>query len=198
MKEWFIILKDWIPLFQTFLWIGLFVFFAIKYSTKLNKLLEIIFRRIDSGSSIKAGPIELGEELRKLEKVSANTVSASISNKNDWSNKRNGIYKKNKGLFLVHVLEPSKTYGQKYDVFIYLVCHKQNSMEEVEHAEFYFGSYWNNKVFKEKPKNNFLGISTSAYGPFLCICRVKMKNGDEINLSRYIDFEMGRIFEKLN
>lgn len=195
MKEWISALKDWVPFFQTIAWIGLIIFGTVKFSSKLELLLEAIRQRIQTGSSFKAGPVELGEDLRALERVSAETGNAKIS-ENGWSIERDGIYQTNNGLFLAHIIEPSNTHNQEYDVFIYLVRHKSTNFSDVESAEFFFGSYWENKVFKETNKNGLIGVATSAYGPFLCTCRVLMRNGKEIKLNRYIDFEMGRMFPR--
>jgi len=196
MKEWIPLLKDWVPLFQTLSWIGLIAFMVFKFASKLESLLEIVLNRVKSGSSLKAGPVELGEDLRSLDKVSANSSDAPVS-EDGWSAERDGIYQSNNGLFLAHVIEPSKKHGQEYDIFIYLVRHRGSDFSDIEYAEFFFGSYWGNRVFKESLKNNLLGVSTSAYGPFLCTCHVKMKNGNEVRLNRYIDFEMSRVFENV-
>jgi hypothetical protein len=51
---------------------------------------------------------------------------------------------------------------------------------------------WGNRVFKEFNRNNMVGLQTSAYGPFLCLCRVHLKDGTTIQMNRYIDFEMER------
>lgn len=96
---------------------------------------------------------------------------------------------------MAHVIEPSSDPDQLYDIFIFVVRHKADFWADVEYAEFFLGAHWGNRVFREEPKDGLLGISTSAYGPFLCVCRVKMKDGRSIRLHRYVDFEMGRFFE---
>jgi len=78
---------------------------------------------------------------------------------------------------------------------VYLIRHKSNNFEDVSYAEFFFGHYWGNEVFREEPRDGLIGVSTSAYGPFLCTCRVAFKDGHSADLNRYIDFEMGRVFE---
>jgi len=42
-----------------------------------------------------------------------------------------------------------------------------------------------------------IGVRTSAYGPFLCTCRVTFIDGHVAFHSRYIDFEMGKVFTLL-
>lgn len=187
-------MKEWVPLFQTIAWIGLIVLSARKFSAQLESLFEAVRVRIRSGSSFKAGPVELGEDLRALEKVNP---SASIGGpkESDWVKERDSIYQSNNGIFLAHVIEPSTKKGQIYDIFIFLVRHKSEFFNDVEYAEFFLGSYWGNKIFRETQKNGMIGITTSAYGPLLCTCRVKLKDGKEIRLNRYIDFEMGRAFK---
>ncbi len=229
MKDWAPLLQtlDWAPLLQTLAWIGLIIYGVKNFSGQLQGLLKAIRVRIKSGSSVKAGPFKLGAvsaDLNSLEKVlprrdhaaqdyELEKVSRSDTvaqdHEDDWSDERDNIYKKKKGIFLAHVIEPSGREGQLFDVFIYLVRHtpktfgdiehaKSKTFDDIEHAEFFLGRQWDNKVYKETLKNGLIGISTSAYGPFLCTCRVKMKDGkdgEELRLSRYIDFEMGRVYE---
>lgn len=46
-------------------------------------------------------------------------------------------------------------------------------------------------MFPAVAENGFIGISTAAYGTFLCVCRVNFTDGTHLYLERYIDFEMG-------
>lgn len=62
-------------------------------------------------------------------------------------------------------------------------------------AEFFLGPYRENKVFPAVAQDGLIGISTSAYGPFLCICRVTFTDGTHIYLDRYIDSETQRTGE---
>lgn len=187
-------MKEWVPLLQTLSWIGLIILGVRKFSGQLESLFDVVRLRITTGSSFKAGPVELGEDLKALEKVNPSAL-IEAQPEDDWEKERNGIYQKNSGIFLAHVIEPSTKKGQLYDIFIYLVRHKSEFFNDVEYAEFFLGSYWGNKVFRETQKNGMIGITTCAYGPLLCTCRVKMKDGKEIRLERYIDFEMGRVFK---
>jgi hypothetical protein len=110
----------------------------------------------------------------------------------EWNTRRNGIKEKNRKVFLAHVIEPTKEPDQLFDVYIYLVRHGSDDLADVRHAEFFLGPYWDNRVFPAVAQNGFIGISTSAYGTFLCICRVTFDDGHEIYLDRYIDFESQR------
>ncbi|MBI5674056.1 MAG: hypothetical protein HZC50_12650 [Nitrospirae bacterium] len=188
-------MKEWLSLVETLAWVGLVGYVLYRFGTYIEGLLEAFRSRIESGSPIKAGPFELGQDLMSLEKVAPSQAPSSTPAPDDWSKERDGIYEANSGLFLAHVIEPSSDQGQVYDIFIFLVRHKADLKADVEYAEFFLGAHWGNRVFREMPKDGLLGISTSAYGPFLCVCRVKMKDGRVIRLHRYIDFEMGRVFD---
>jgi hypothetical protein len=114
----------------------------------------------------------------------------------EWNKHRKDIFVHNRGVFLVHVITPSKMKGQKFDVFIYL---KKNRDEEdlsaVAHAKFFLGRYWGNEIFEVQNEGDYIGLSTAAYGPFLCTCCVTFKDGYKLYLSRYIDFEMESVFK---
>ncbi len=107
-----------------------------------------------------------------------------------WSHSRKSIYEKNRGIFLTHVIKTSDIEGQEYDVFIYLIRHKSNDFSDIKYAEFFLGPYWDNLVFKATEETKgFIGISTSAYGTFLCLCRITFSDDSQIEVHRYVDFE---------
>ena len=110
----------------------------------------------------------------------------------EWSLRRNAVYAANRNVFLTHVVRPSSKPEQTFDVFIYLLRHKAESFSDVVVAEFFLGKYWDNRVFPAVEQNGFIGISTSAYGPFLCVCRISFRDGSHLYLDRYIDFEAQR------
>ena len=102
---------------------------------------------------------------------------------------RDHLYGQHRGYFLVHSYELSSTEGQDFDIFIYLFRHKSEDYSDIAKTEFFLGRYWGNKIFQGKRIGKLIGIRTSAYGPFLCTCRVTFQDGEEVILDRYIDFE---------
>ena len=113
----------------------------------------------------------------------------------EWNRYNQGIKDRNRGVFLVHVINPSKIKGQKFDIFIYLKRNKTEDLSDVEHAKFFFGRFWGNEIFEVQNDGRYIGLSASAYGPFLCTCRVTFKDGYSVNISRFIDFEMESVFK---
>jgi hypothetical protein len=93
------------------------------------------------------------------------------------------------------VISPSEGYKGWYEIFIYLIRHKSTDFSDVKHADFFFGKSWNNRVFRGESDNGIIGVRTSAFGSFLCVCRVTFHDGVTIELNRYIDFEMSRLFD---
>jgi len=111
---------------------------------------------------------------------------------NEWNARRNAIEADHRGVFLTHIIKPSAKPGQTFDVFIYLIRPDDEDLSNISVAEFFLSPYWENKIFPAVLQSGFIGISTSAYGTFLCICRVTFKDGSSLYLDRYIDFEMQR------
>lgn len=118
---------------------------------------------------------------------------------------RSEIYKRHHGIFLTHVFEPE--INGVFTAHIYLIGHKKkqavgvqavenNSLHAVAKADFYLGEMWNDKVFSRSASlpGAPIGITVSAYGPFLCSCLVTLRDGEQIELYRYIDFEMEWVF----
>lgn len=134
----------------------------------------------------------LRSALVRVDKDTESNNQDSHTNKNwtadDWNQHRYRTYQSSKDVFLVHSLAPSSVKGQLFDIFIYLQRHKSKDLSDVAYAEFFLGPYWNNRIFHVKNKGGPIGISTSAYGEFLCTCRVTFSNGTEIFLNRYVNF----------
>jgi hypothetical protein len=116
-----------------------------------------------------------------------------------WTSRRDEIYYDNQDIFLVHQIRPSKRPGQSYDVFVFLAgAHGVEPSRIVDQADFFLGRYWRNKVFsvRNQEAGGTIGITTSAYGPTLCLCRVTFKNSPgEAILHRFLDFEMKWVFD---
>jgi len=53
-------LKDYVPFFQSFLWIIFISFLLILFKQTIKVFIKIILKRIENGSSLKAGPVEIG------------------------------------------------------------------------------------------------------------------------------------------
>ncbi len=185
-------LSPYVPLWQTLTWVLLIFILVFVFRRRLTDLLEAIRQRVEKGSSVKTPFLELGDDLQKMDNIGDKTASAPTAEVT-WGQERDEIYQKNRGLFLAHVLDPSDKDGQAFDIFIFLVRHKQSRLAEVKHAEFYLGKFWGDKVFKETPVDGVIGIRASAYGPFLCMCKVTFTDGQQTTLTRYIDFEMGKM-----
>ena len=118
--------------------------------------------------------------------------------KKEWTDVRVEIYRESRNVFLAHTIRPSQKQGQLYDIAIYLIPHRSNDPKyrrtdllDIMEAEFFLGAWFDNQVFRVKNKGGFIGITASAYGPFLCTCRVSFADGERLMLNRYIDFEMG-------
>ena len=203
--NWVEALAPYVPFFQTLLWVLLAVLGVLVFMKEFRAVLEAVRLRVERGSSLKAGPVELGADLRQLEYVKPAGGSESQppaapapeATESNWAERRNQIYQDTRGVFLAHVLEPSEYPDQRYDIFVYLIRHKSENFDDVDYAEFFFGRFWGNQVFRGEPKDGLIGVRTSAFGTFLCTCRVTFKDGYSVDLHRYIDFEMGRVFNQL-
>src|SRR5215216_5862677 len=106
---------------------------------------------------------------------------------------REYLYEHFRGVFIVHVLAPSESEGQDYDVFIYLKRHRDEPISDITKAEFFFGRHWGDRIYEGQREGDVIGLRLSAYGPFLCTCLVTFADGKQVYLYRYIDFEMGEV-----
>lgn len=128
--------------------------------------------------------------------LASSNVTSEINLIKNRSDERIKIYEENRGIFLSHLLEPTKLNGQVFEIFIFLVRHKNNEFNDIEKVDFFFGDKWGNKIFEAKKIKNLIGIRTAAYGPFLCTCYITFKDKKELTLYRYIDFSMRQYLSK--
>lgn len=106
----------------------------------------------------------------------------------DWNKYRYGRYESNRDIFLVHTIAPSPDPAQLFDIFIYLQRHKSQDQSEISHVEFFLGPHWGNQIFHVPNDGGPIGIAVSAFGEFLCVCRISFNDGAEIFVDRYINF----------
>lgn len=104
---------------------------------------------------------------------------------------RKALYEKTRKLFLVHVLTPTAKPKQRYGVSLFVMRHENQDLADVRSAEFFLGKSWGNRIIQGAHSGKRIGITTSAFGPFLCTCLVTFDDGEQVMLYRYVDFEMG-------
>jgi hypothetical protein len=105
--------------------------------------------------------------------------------------KRVEIYKRNRDLFLVHRWQPSSTPGQLADIQIELRQHNQGPLTEgtIKCVEYHLGPRFASRTIVQSNRDENFRLEVSAYGPFLCLARVRFDDGsDPVDLERYIDF----------
>jgi hypothetical protein len=125
---------------------------------------------------------------------------SKIKTSGEWNNFRQGVYEDCKFTFIAHTLRQSKDKDQKFDIAIYLLRHRAQDLDtyvidDIDYADFFLGPMWGDQIFHVQNRGTIVGLSVSAYGPFLCICRVTFKDGKQIFLNKYIDFEMESVLK---
>jgi hypothetical protein len=152
-----------------------------------TKVVADVGRHIAMRAATKVGPGI------PLQDIGIESLRGPVTETSDeWNTRRIAVYAAHRGVFLTHIISPSAKPGQAFDVFIYLIRHKSEDLSDIRVAEFFLGPYWENQVFPAVWKDGFIGITTSAYGTFLCICRVTFDDGTHAYFERYIDFETQR------
>lgn len=136
---------------------------------------------------------EVNETLTSMEKLNKNSSNFILERVSE----RERIYKENRLMVLVHKITPSNKPGFKYDISIYAKRHGNEDISDVKNVEFFFGKSWGYQTFTGEREGNVIGVSTSAYGTFLCTCLITFTDGKQISIYRYIDFEMGEVVQKV-
>jgi hypothetical protein len=165
---------------------------------EIRAALSSVVHRIRSGGQVKIGALEIGAnsglvaapgDFSKEDSRSGVYVDES----GDFAAERESFYSEGRKVMLVHRLQRSLEDGQLYDILIYVLPHRGSSLAGVTKVEYFFGSYWHNKVYPSSDRSRGFPVVTSAYGPFLATARVHFNDATTTTLSRYIDFEMGAL-----
>jgi hypothetical protein len=189
------------------LWTGLIASAVYYLRNDLAQILTQLLLRMRAGAPMKLGAVELGAIQTAQWHTPAPIAESSIYVPEDLAKQdptgpgtlvdvplkdaRANYYAESRNLMLVHRLFRSTKPDQVYDVLIFLSPHGDGSLASVKHAEYYFGRYWGYKIFQSMDRSRGFPILTSAYGTFLCTCRVTFTDGSQEIIYRYIDFEMG-------
>lgn len=192
------------------LWVGLCATILYCFRRQLFQIFEHLALRIRAGAPMKLGAVELGAVQTAQLHTPAPALESSSSAEEMWTDRVTGTgtetsiridasfnqsrqkyYVQTRKIMLVHRLFRSEKTDQVYDVLIYLTPHGSGTLASVTRAEYYFGRYWGNKIFDSLDRSRGFPVLTSAYGTFLCACRVTFNDGSQEILHRYIDFEMG-------
>jgi hypothetical protein len=188
------------------LWAALVAAAVYYRREELSQILSQLLLRLRAGAPMKVGAVEIGAIQTAQWHTPAPTSESSFIPEGfpnedpggpgvivdpGFKIARETYYSQTRKLMLVHRLFRSTKPDQVYDVLIYLSPHGDSSLASVVRAEYYFGRYWGYKVFESLDRSKGFPVLTSAYGTFLCACRVTFNDGTQEVVFRYIDFEMG-------
>jgi hypothetical protein len=216
--NWIDFLVSLVPLGQTLIWAALAATVLWLLRSPISGVFMSLADRVRRGDDVESPWLSVKRQreldslpeappgsAQPMPEISADEESnghqlardALPSSVKEWNAYRGQIYGQARDLYLAHILKPSKTNGQEYDIFILVQRHKKSKgLGDVVGAEFYLGRSWGHRIFGEQPSNNVAGLKTSAFGPFLCVCKVTFTDGYQAMLERYIDFEMGPAAKK--
>lgn len=161
---------------------------------ELKSFFASLAWRMKVGASVKFGSVEIGSlPAIRTSDVTPQEKEIGVFVDPDHSRQaeRDAIYKSCRGVMLVHKIFKSAEDGQLFDIHIFVIPHKEGSLNGVREVQYFLGHYWGNKVFPSSNRYNGFAISTSAYGPMLCTAKIIFTDGISFTQARYIDFEMG-------
>lgn len=178
------------------IWALLILATLVYFRVELSQLVNALVLRIRDGAALKVAGLEIGGASGLVARPGGfsneDTRVGVREDDKDRALHRQSLYEAARGAMLVHRLQRSTADGQLYDILIYVIPHK-SMLSGVVSVEYFFGSYWGNKIYPSHDRSRGFPVVTSAYGPFLCTAKVIFNDGTSTVISRYIDFEMGNV-----
>ena len=193
---WFVVAADtpanvWSAL-PTLMVIVFIAALVILLRDELRQLLANVSWRMKSGAAVKLFSFELAEGY-VTQQIDGDESALRHHVDGQRNTSRHAEYARTRNLMLVHRVAPSKRPKMLYDVQLYFVPHKEGTLACVKHVEYYFGSAWGHAVFTSTDRAKGFPITTSAFGPFLCMATLVFTDGTKETTYRFADFEMGAI-----
>ncbi len=202
-------------LVSAFAWPAALILVAVIYKSKFSRLAEAFVQKFENAKDVKLGSIELKGPIvdpatsdfcdpNDNVPITGNGYEKIAASKEERES-RDAAYRSTKNLMLAHRIRPSSKEKQKFDISLFLVRKeskhaKTASYKDVVFVEYYLGSYFGekpngSKYLVKNPDNGF-AMTISAYGSPLCIATIHFVDGTITETSRFLDFEMGAVFDK--
>lgn len=180
------------------LWLLFAIIAFCIFRKSIMELVNVLVWRVRTGSQVKIASFEIGASQYYVSpNESGIKKSHLIKIREDTDHyrehEREQYYEPNRRIFMVHRIATSKKPNELYDIFIYLLPHKDATLSNVQFVDYYFGKYWKYRIFTSADRANGFPISTSAFGPFVCTAELHFTDGKSCIIMRYIDFEMGSV-----
>lgn len=184
----------WGSFFPDLLWIIFWVIIIFLSKNFIKSAITTLIYRLKHGAGVKIGSFELqGLKVTAGQEIQNNHFQTTYDKDGLKEKERAKFYSVHRGAMLVHRLYKSPKDGQLYDILIYIIPKKNNNLIQVTSVDYYFGKFWDSKIFTSVDRSNGFAIATSAYGPFLCTAKINFNDGESETVYRFIDFEMGDV-----
>lgn len=181
------------------------------FRDEIRRVLVAISEKLESASELKLGGLELKgpptDKFQELEFSGGRDYRREAATEQDELH-RQRVYEDSRYFMLTHRIRPSKVKGQEFDISIYITKkvaarvdrYSRYELVDIDRVEYYFGRYFGDKPhgskFVVRNATDGFAITTSSYGPPLCVANVFFKDGHTCELSRYLDFEMRSVFPR--
>jgi len=189
----------WASFFPDLLWIIFWLTIIFLSKDFIKSAITTLLYRLKHGAGVKIGSFELqGLKVTAGKEMQNNHFKTTYDKDGLREKERAKFYAEQRGAMLVHRLYKSPKDGQLYEILIYIIPKKNANLIQVTSVDYYFGKFWGTKIFTSMDRSNGFGISTSAYGPFLCTAKINFNDGGNETVYRFIDFEMGDVAPIIN
>jgi len=193
--------------------------------SETRALVTALAHRLRSGGEFEFGPLKLKglPPLKGVSITSARRAAEDLLYRRDddpppeetsasiqTAEERRQIYESQAYFNLVHKIRPSKLEGQRFEVSVYIRPHIaygndepkwRSRLNDVDSVSYYFGEMFGEgeygSIYTVDNSERDFAIRVDAYGPMLCIAFVRLRNGTEVQLTRYLDFECADLYDAL-
>ncbi len=192
-------MADWVPLFQTGLWVLLVLALVMVFWRPLNGLVEILMVRAQSGAAFKAGPFEVGvpPSILRTNKVGTATaegksgVSVAGSVREVLEGKKYPTAVRD-DVYLVHNAELLRQRGTpgtgRYRVRVWVEAYDEELLESIRRVTYrLYDDFSPRTVVATEARQREFELWLNVYGEFTIVAFAERDNAEGIWLTRYID-----------
>jgi hypothetical protein len=190
-----------------FIWPTIFVVCVYLLRHRLQEIVSVVLRRIESATDIEFGSLKFKGATVTLGGAVLKNESGGLKLKpalESLTGGRNCILRAKTSCLFIRSSPLSPPDLQKYRIFgvsVFLQSHRQvGRINDVRQVTYFLGRHWGkdghthgSKYVIENGSEQF-AMTAEMYGSCLCVAEIEFHDGTTIEVDRYLDVEMAPLF----
>lgn len=192
--------NNWVPLFQTLIWVILIIVLIAVFWNNINVVLNAFVQRVIAGAAFTIGPLNIGTPPASVGNARGRaTATAEGTSGADTSKDVEQMLIDRKyppgfteAIYLVHasqIVSPrTERKNGVYRVRVWLEAYQTESLDEIKRVSYRLhDTFGAKKLITTRSRLKDFELWLNVYGEFTIVAYVEREKESELWLSRYLD-----------